>query len=187
ARVSAAAELKRLGYDALVLDRLPRVGDNWRLRYDGLKLHNTWHVNHFRYLPFPVTMPGYLPKDKIANWIEFYVDAMDINFWTGTTFESAKYNSESGRWAAKLKHEDKERILNPKHIVMATSVVGTPNIPEIPTIDNFDVPVLNSSKFSNGAAWAGKLVVIIGTGTSAHDISQELHAQGAKVTMVQRN
>jgi hypothetical protein len=33
-------ELKRLGRDVLVIDREKRVGDNWRLRYDGLKLHN---------------------------------------------------------------------------------------------------------------------------------------------------
>ena len=186
--VSAAAELKRLGYDALVIDRLPRVGDNWRLRYDGLKLHNTWHVNHFRYLPFPITMPGYLPKDKIANWIEFYVDALDLNFWTGTTFEHARYDEATKSWIASVRRCDGSiRELMPKHIVMASSVSGTPNIPTIPTIENFGGSVVHSSAFRNGVEWSGRPVLVIGSATSGHDIAQELHAQGAKVTMVQRS
>jgi cation diffusion facilitator CzcD-associated flavoprotein CzcO len=72
-------ELKRIGLDALVIDKAARVGDNWRLRYHGLKLHNKTPVNHLRYLPFPPTFPNYIPKDKIANWLESYVDIMEIN------------------------------------------------------------------------------------------------------------
>ena len=57
AGISAAVELKRIGLDALVIDKAGRVGDNWRLRYRGLKLHNKTPVNHLRYLPFPATFP----------------------------------------------------------------------------------------------------------------------------------
>jgi putative flavoprotein involved in K+ transport len=70
---------------------------------------------------------------------------------------------------------------------MATSVSGTPNIPKIATIDNFEGSVLHSSQFSGGAGWRGKSVVVMGTGTSAHDICQELQASGAEVTMDQRS
>jgi putative flavoprotein involved in K+ transport len=92
AGISAAVELKRIGLDALVIDKAGRIGDNWRLRYHGLKLHNKTPVNHLRYLPFPTTFPDYIPKDKIANWLESYVDIMEINFWTGTTFDGAEYD-----------------------------------------------------------------------------------------------
>ncbi|MDB5577435.1 MAG: monooxygenase, partial [Bradyrhizobium sp.] len=64
AGISAAVELKRLGLDTLVIDRQQRVGDNWRLRYHGLKLHNKTPVNHLRYMPFPPNWPDYIPKDK---------------------------------------------------------------------------------------------------------------------------
>ena len=103
AGVTAAVELQRLGHDVLVIDRTQRVGDNWRLRYNGLRLHNTWHSNHFRYMPFPVTLPGYLSKDKVANWIEAYVDTMDLNFWTSTAFEKADYDEKSRSWTATVK------------------------------------------------------------------------------------
>ncbi len=188
AGISAAVELKRIGLDVLVIDRALRIGDNWRLRYHGLKLHNKTPVNHLRYLPFPPTFPDYIPKDKIANWLESYVDSMEVNFWTGTTFDGADYDEASQRWAARVRRTDgTARTLRPKHIVLATSVSGTPNIPAIETLENFAGKVLHSSQFAGGQQWAGRSAVVLGTGTSAHDICQELQAHGADVTMVQRS
>ncbi|WP_291848112.1 NAD(P)/FAD-dependent oxidoreductase [Bradyrhizobium sp.] len=187
AGISVAVEANRIGLSALVVDRMARVGDNWRLRYRGLKLHNKTPVNHLRYLPFPPTFPDYIPKDKIANWLESYVDIMEVDFWTGCEFEGASYDEVSQRWRARLTRDGAARTLSPKHIVLATSVSGAPNIPQIPGIEKFGGEVLHSSRFSAGRQWAGRPVVVFGTGTSAHDICQELHAAGADVTMAQRS
>src|SRR5262245_52125112 len=89
--ISAAVELQRVGLSVLIVDRQERIGDNWRLRYRGLKLHNKTPVNHLRYLPFPVTFPEYIPKDQIANWLEGYVDIMDVDFCTRTSFAGSSY------------------------------------------------------------------------------------------------
>jgi len=69
AGITAAAYLRALNVDTLIVDRMARVGDNWRLRYHGLKLHNQVHSNHLPFLSFPKTWPKYIPKDKIANWL----------------------------------------------------------------------------------------------------------------------
>jgi len=47
--------------------------------------------------------------------------------------------------------------------------------------------VLHSGEFTDGAAWAGRPVMVLGTGTSAHDVAQDLEAHGAEVTLVQRS
>jgi cation diffusion facilitator CzcD-associated flavoprotein CzcO len=187
AGIAAAVELKRIGLDALIVDRQARVGDNWRLRYRGLKLHNKTPVNHLRYLPFPLTFPEYIPKDQIANWLESYVDIMEVDFWTRTSFEGASYDEAAQRWTANLARAGEKRTLRPKHIVLATSVSGTPNIPKIDQLENFAGKVLHSSRFAAGKEWSGRSVVVFGTGTSAHDICQELQSAGAEVTMVQRS
>src|SRR5437764_11079117 len=39
----------------------------------------------------------------------------------------------------------------------------------------------------DGEAWRGKRALVIGSGNSGHDIAQDLHSSGAKVTLVQRS
>jgi len=188
AGVTAAARLGQLGVDALVIDREERIGDNWRLRYHGLKLHNQVHSNHLPYIPFPASWPLYLSKDKFANWLEAYVEAMEINFWTRSAFEGASYERAAHCWIARVRQADGSlRTMRPRHIVMATSVSGTPNLPDIPTLAQFGGTVVHSGKFDNGAHWRERDVLVLGTGTSAHDIAQDLHGNGARVTMVQRS
>ena len=188
AGVSTAARLTQLGADTLIVDSNDRVGDNWRNRYHALVLHNQVHVNHFPYLPFPPNWPTYIPKDKLASWFEAYVELMELNYWTSTTFTGGTYDDAEGRWTANLADADGTvRQLRPKHIVMATSVTGIPNIPTIPTLENFEGEVIHSGKYTGSQDCAGANVLIIGTGTSGHDIAQDLHSNGARPTLVQRS
>jgi cation diffusion facilitator CzcD-associated flavoprotein CzcO len=188
AGLSIAARCKQLQLDTLIVDRELRVGDNWRKRYHALTLHNQVQVNHLPYMPFPPNWPVYIPKDKLANWFEAYVEAMELNFWTGTTFERGAYDEAEGRWCVVLRRADgSERRMYPRHVVMATGVSGIPNLPDIPALKNFAGTVLHSSRYSDGEDWEGKNAIVIGTGNSGHDIAQDLYSSGAKVTLVQRS
>jgi cation diffusion facilitator CzcD-associated flavoprotein CzcO len=188
AGLSIAARCTQLQLDALIVDREPRIGDNWRKRYHALTLHNQVQVNHLPYMPFPPNWPIYIPKDKLANWFEAYVDAMELNFWTGTTFENGTYNEADGRWSVVLRRADgSARMMHPRHVVMATGVSGIPNLPDIPTLKNFAGKILHSSQYTDGEDWKGKKAIVIGTGNSGHDIAQDLYSSGAEVTLVQRN
>ena len=187
AGLGVAARLGQLDVDTLVIDRMQRVGDNWRKRYSALKLHNTHASNHLPYMPFPQTFQTYLPKDRIANWLEMYVECMDIAFWTETEFESGEYDEAAGSWKIVVNRKGEKRVLRPRHVILATSVSGSPNVPEIPTLERFKGTVVHSSKYGDGAQWRGKDALVIGTGTSAHDIAQDLHGHGARATMVQRS
>lgn len=189
AGLAAAARLRQLQVDALIVDREKRVGDNWRNRYHALTLHNQVQVNHFPYMPFPPNWPTYIPKDKLANWFETYVESMELNYWTGTEFEGGTYDEKAGRWTVTLHRADgSKRIMHPRHLVMATGQSGIPSLPDIPSLKNFRGAVLHSSQYTDGEDWKGKRVLIIGTGNSGHDIAQDLHAAGAAgVTLVQRS
>ena len=188
AGLSAAARLTPLGIDTLIVDRWPRIGDNWRRRYDALTLHNQVHVNHLPYMPYPPNWPVYIPKDKLANWFESYAEAMELNYWTGAEFEGARYDAAAQRWRASVRRADgSRRELRPRHLVLATGVSGIPHVPDIPELRAFRGQVIHSHEYRDGAAWRGKRVLVIGTGTSGHDIAQDLHSAGAQVTVVQRS
>ena len=183
-----AARLKHLQIDTLIVDRAARVGDNWRKRYHALTLHNQVQVNHLPYMPFPPNWPTYIPKDKLANWFEAYVESMELNFWTSTEFESGSYDEKEQRWTVVLRRGDgSRREMHPRHVVMATGVSGIPSLPDIPSLKNFAGTALHSSQYTDGEEWKGKNAIVIGTGNSGHDIAQDLHSSGAHVTLVQRS
>jgi cation diffusion facilitator CzcD-associated flavoprotein CzcO len=183
-----AARLKQLQVDTLIVDREKRIGDNWRKRYHALTLHNQVQVNHLPYMLFPPNWPTYIPKDKLANWFESYVDGMELNFWTGTEFEGGSYDESEGLWTVTLRRADgSRRTMHPRHVVMATGVSGIPSLPDIPSLKNFAGTVIHSSRYTDGEAWKGKKAIVIGTGNSGHDIAQDLFSSGAEVTLVQRS
>ena len=183
-----AARLKQLQVDTLIVDRELRIGDNWRNRYHALTLHNQVQVNHLPYMLFPPNWPTYIPKDKLANWFEAYVESMELNYWTATEFEGGSYDENEQRWSVVLRRADgSKRIMHPRHVVMATGVSGIPSLPDIPSLQKFTGTVIHSSQYTDGEEWRGKRALVIGTGNSGHDIAQDLHSSGAEVTLVQRS
>jgi cation diffusion facilitator CzcD-associated flavoprotein CzcO len=183
-----AARLKQLQVDTLIVDRELRIGDNWRNRYHALTLHNQVQVNHLPYMLFPPNWPTYIPKDKLANWFEAYVESMELNYWTATEFEGGSYDENEQRWSVVLRRADgSKRIMHPRHVVMATGVSGIPSVPDIPSLQNFTGTAIHSSQYIDGEEWRGKKALVIGTGNSGHDIAQDLHSSGADVTLVQRS
>jgi cation diffusion facilitator CzcD-associated flavoprotein CzcO len=187
AGLSIAARLRLLGVDALTIDAKPRVGDVWRDRYHSLALHNEVVSNHLPYLPFPPHWPSYLPKDMVAGWLETYAWAMECNVWTSTTFVGGSFDDASGTWTANLRLADgSERVIRPRNIVFANGIVGSPIRPKLPGLDEFKGEVTHTHDFKSGAAWRGKRALVLGTGTSAHDVAQDLQAHDAAVKMVQR-
>ena len=187
AGLSIGARLTQRGIDTLVVDRWPRIGDNWRQRYRALTLHNQVHVNHLPYMPYPPNWPVYIPKDKLANWFESYAEAMELNYWTASEFQGGTYDDAAQRWTVTVSRDGQKRVMHPRHVVMATGVSGIPNIPEIPALRNYRGKVMHASEYADATPWKGKRVLILGTGTSAHDIAQDLHSAGARVTIVQRS
>jgi putative flavoprotein involved in K+ transport len=187
AGLTIAARLQMLQIDTLIVDRELRIGDNWRRRYHALTLHNQVQVNHMPYMPFPPSWPVYIPKDKLANWFETYVEALELNVWTETEFQGGSYDEVEARWTVTLRRADgSRRTMHPRHVVMATGVSGIPNRPELPGLADFEGCVLHSSQYDDGEAWTGKRALVIGTGNSGHDIAQDLHSSGTEVTLVQR-
>lgn len=183
-----AARLNQLNINTLVVERTERIGDIWRKRYRSLKLHNDLCMNHFPYMPFPETWPVYLPKDKVADWFEFYAESMELSVWTSTTFLGGEFDPANRRWTVRLRRDDGDvRTMRPPFVVMALGVSGRPNVPKFPGVEEFSGEIVHASGCIDDLAIEGKKVVVVGAGTSAHDIAQYMHLRGADVTMLQRS
>jgi putative flavoprotein involved in K+ transport len=182
-----SARLTMLGVDTLTIDREKRVGDSWRHRYHALTLHNETRVNHLPYMPFPRNWPVFIPKDMLGNWFEIYAEAMELNVWSGTELTQARYDDKAKRWNVTLKRADgSERIMHPRHVVFCNGVSTIPKMPDLPGLKEFRGTVQHSGKHGSGLDWKGKKALVLGTGTSGHDVAQDLAVSGAaEVSIIQ--
>ncbi|MGY1643141.1 NAD(P)-binding domain-containing protein [Geodermatophilus sp. SYSU D00703] len=185
--IALGARLRQLGVPALVVDKHPRPGDQWRGRYKSLCLHDPVWYDHLPYLKFPDTWPVFSPKDKIGDWLESYVEAMEVPYWSSTVATRASYSPERGEWTVELEREGDALTLRPQHLVLATGMSGKPNIPDLPGKDVFPGDQHHSSAHPGPDAYAGKRCVVIGSNNSAFDICGALWEHDADVTMVQRS
>ncbi|CCG03643.1 flavin-containing monooxygenase [Blastococcus saxobsidens] len=185
--IALGARLRQLGVPALVVDKHPRPGDQWRGRYKSLCLHDPVWYDHLPYLKFPDNWPVFAPKDKIGDWLESYVRVMEVPYWGSTTATSAAFDPELGEWKVEVEREGTPLTLRPKQLVLATGMSGKPSIPVIPGQEVFRGDQQHSSAHPGPDAYAGKRVVVIGSNNSAFDICGALWEHDADVTMVQRS
>jgi len=188
AGLAVAARLKQLEIDTVIVDRERRVGDNWRNRYQSLLLHNQIWANHLPYLPFPASWPAYLSKDEMADWLETYAKVLGLDVWLETKVVGAVYDDGERRWTVRLGRPDGSIVeVHPRHVVQATGVFGVPNRPTIPGAQSFEGKLIHAEDYEGGIASAGTRVLVVGAGSSAHDVAQDLCKLGADVTMLQRS
>jgi putative flavoprotein involved in K+ transport len=186
--VTMGARLDRLGVSYLVIDKEPRAGTTWRGRYSSLALHTPTCVNDLPYVRQPATYPGFLSKDQWADYIDAYVELMNLSWWGCTEFLSGTFDEATRTWNAELRLADgTTRVMHPKHLVAALGYTGTePYLPDLAGLADFTGEVLHSSHFAGGEPYRGQAVLVVGTATSGHDIALDLCENGAAVSMGQR-
>ncbi len=185
--IALGARLRQLDVPTLIIEKNERAGDSWRKRYKSLCLHDPVWYDHLPYIPFPENWPIFAPKDKIGDWLEMYTRIMELNYWTSSTCQSARYDEDKQEWEVTVLRDGEPVVLRPKQLVLATGMSGKPNIPRFPGQDEFRGEQHHSSRHPGPDAYRGKNVVVIGANNSAHDICAALWEAGAHVTMVQRS
>jgi putative flavoprotein involved in K+ transport len=184
--LALAAHLKQLGVPTLVIDKRVRPSDTWRDRYDSLSLHSPSWYDQLPSLAYPETWPLFPSKDQFANWLDAYATVMELDIWPETEFLLADFNEVRGEWRIEVVRGGHPVSLRPKHLVFATGLLGAPKIPDLPGNGRFRGAQCHASSLRTGNNCEGRNFVVIGAGTTAHDICAELWEAGAGVTMIQR-
>ncbi|KAJ5759075.1 hypothetical protein N7520_006231 [Penicillium odoratum] len=192
--LTAAARLKMLNVDTLVIDREDRIGDSWRHRYHQLVLHDPVWYDHLPYLSFPSNWPVFTPKDKLAEFFESYVKLLELNVWVRTDLKSSSWDETKKQWTVVLQRtkadgSSETREFHPRHVIQATGHSGKKNMPTFMGMETFQGDrICHSSEFLGAKDGSnGKKAVVVGSCNSGHDIAQDYYEKGYEVTMVQRS
>jgi cation diffusion facilitator CzcD-associated flavoprotein CzcO len=108
------------------------------------------------------TFPKYIPKGKLANFLDSYAVDHELCIWLSSRVQSTPvYNSSSARWTVEVQRGDQTIIINPKHLVLATGS-GSPRIPTWNGMDEFQGALYHSDLHKDTEQFRGKHVVVVG-------------------------
>jgi putative flavoprotein involved in K+ transport len=183
-----AAQLRQLGVPALVIDRRERPSDTWRDRHDSLSLHSPSYFDQMPGFSYPEDWPLHPSKERFADWLDAYQSVMQVDVMTGAECIGAEYDDAQGKWRMRVRRSDRAIIeLKPEQLVFAAGLFGAPKIPDVPGRDRFKGSQQHASLYRSNPHHRNRRCVVVGTGTTAHDVSEDLLASGADVTMIQRS
>ncbi|WP_407492374.1 flavin-containing monooxygenase [Pseudooceanicola sp. MF1-13] len=173
--LAVGACLKQVGAEPVILERADQVGSSWRGHYDSLHLHTIRGRSGLPGLPFPESAGKYPSRDAVIAYLEDYAEHHGLRPMFGCEVTSIRRHGST--WYVTHSQGQEEASA----VVMATSLNGTPRIPDWP--GQFDGPILHSTAYKNAASFKGQSVVVVGFGNSGGDIALDLARSGAKVTM----
>jgi putative flavoprotein involved in K+ transport len=128
-------------------------------------------------------------QDEMADWIEAYTKAMQLNIWAHSAVQSSQFNEETKEWAVTVSRPGGDTVtLRPKHLVLSTGLFGDPRTPAFEGADTFQGLQYHATCHrSDSRDFRGRKCVVLGSNTSGHDVCRDLWEKGADVTMVQRS
>jgi cation diffusion facilitator CzcD-associated flavoprotein CzcO len=185
--IGAAIQLKRLGYDNIVLvERESDLGGTWHVnRYPGVAVDIPATTYSYWFEPNPNWSRLFAPGAEIKRYAEHVADKYDIrrHMRFNTSVEGAQWDEDAQLWRVSLAGGE---CLTARFLITATGFLSQKRAPEIPGIGGFGGKVIHSAAWEDGYRCAGHRVAIIGTGASAVQLIPEMAAEAAEVTVYQR-
>lgn len=173
AGLSAAAQLRRRGVEAVLLERAARAGASWRERYDGLRLNSARAVSGVPGAPMPRSAGRFPTRDAYADYLEGCVERLDLHVRHGV--EVTRLDRRGEGWALHTAGGE----LRARFVVVATGYDRVPRVPAWPGRESFAGPLQHAAAYRNPEPYAGRDVLVVGSGNSGTEIAAELARGGA--------
>ncbi|MFL6153955.1 MAG: flavin-containing monooxygenase [Ornithinibacter sp.] len=177
--LAVAAALKGRGVNPLVVDRADRVGSSWRRHYDRLHLHTPRRWSGLPGYPIPRHFGRWVARDDVVRYLEAYAvhHRLDLRLGSGVTrIDHVTPSTDGARWAVRL---DDGSTVTADHVVVATGYNHTPVEPDWPGLQGFEGEVVLARDYRNGRPFAGRDVLVVGSGNTGMEIATDLADHGA--------
>jgi putative flavoprotein involved in K+ transport len=178
AGLATAYELDRRGVRFAVLEADARLGDQWRRRWDSLRLFTPARFDALPGSSFPAPAGTFPGKDEMASYLEAYSRDARLPVRTGVRALNLT-RTENGYLL-----ETTGGTVEAGHVVVATGY-SRPRVPAFASDIQPAVRQLHAEQYRNPSQLAGT-VVVVGAGTSGVEIAIEAARAGHKTILAGR-
>lgn len=185
AGILTAIKLREAGFDDFtVYEKADRIGGTWREnRYPGIACDVPSHLYSYSFAPNPDWSRRFAPGPEIQAYFEGVAARHGVLERLRLGSEVSRLTFSGGRWQLETKDGARDTV---DVVIAATGVLHHPNLPAIEGLDGFRGACFHSAQWDPDAKLEGARVGIVGTGSSAVQITSAIVDRVAKLALFQR-
>jgi putative flavoprotein involved in K+ transport len=159
--------LARQGRSFVILDAGERLGDQWRGRWDSLRLFTPARYSGLPGMGFPAPAWHYPTKDEMADYLEAYAARFQLPVRGGVRVDGLT------RLGDRFLVTAGERRFEAANVVVASGAYHTPRVPAFATELDPAILQLHSSGYRRPAQLREGGVLVVGAANSGAEIALE--------------
>jgi putative flavoprotein involved in K+ transport len=160
--------LSQQGIDFVILDAGGRIGDQWRSRWDSLRLFTPAKFDGLPGMLFPGPAFTFPTKDEFGDYLENYAAHFNLPVKSGITVK--RLSQENGRFIVQAD----DLRLDARQVVVAMANYQKPKMPGFANQLDPGILQLHSSQYRNPGQLQEGGVLIVGAGNSGAEIAVEV-------------
>ncbi len=191
--IGAAHHLQKLcpGKSYVILEQRERIGGTWDLfRYPGIRSDSDMLTMGYSFRPW--TSPKAIsPGDAIRDYITAaaHDEGINRNIRFGHKIERAEWSSPEAKWMVDALCDGERVSLTCNFLFSCAGYYrySAGHTPEFPGASRFTGRIVHPQAWPEDLDYAGKRVVIIGSGATAVTLLPAMAKTAGRVTMLQRS
>jgi cation diffusion facilitator CzcD-associated flavoprotein CzcO len=183
--ILSGIKLKEAGYDDYVIyEKADRLGGTWRENtYAGVACDVPSHLYSYDFAPNPNWSHRFSPGAEIQAYFEKVASDYGVEKRIRFDEEVTQCEFKDGRWHLRTSKGSSDEV---DFVIAATGVLHHPNMPLIEGLDQFEGDCFHTARWDHSIPLAGRRVGVIGTGSTAIQITGALADQVEHFTLFQR-
>jgi cation diffusion facilitator CzcD-associated flavoprotein CzcO len=185
AGILSAIKLEEAGHsDYVVFEKAERLGGTWRENtYPGIACDVPSHLYSYSFAPNPDWSHRYSPGAEIQAYFERVAEQHAVRERIRFGARVASCVFRAGQWHLETEQGDREVF---DFVIAATGVLHHPSIPEFPGQESFEGALFHSARWDHDVPLDGRRIGVIGTGSTAIQITCGLVDRVAQLSLFQR-
>jgi cation diffusion facilitator CzcD-associated flavoprotein CzcO len=185
AGILSAIKLREAGYtDVTVYEKADRLGGTWRENtYPGIACDVPSHLYTYTFAPNPEWSHAFAPGPEILAYFQNVASRYGIDQLIRYGNEVRRLEHDGSRWCLETSTGERDEA---DVVIAATGVLHHPRYPDIGGLDDFAGNIFHSARWDHSVPLEDARIGVIGTGSSAVQITSALTDRVGEFHLFQR-